>query len=160
MSDITSPSILGENVPHRMRGEQNREKYKEQKNYHILYQKYPVPCLVKIQDKIQGIALLVSEKERENAGVDQKRCTKRVNTSYSFCRHLHCKEKGVKRGKLIFRLIIFSLMLSDSIMLNKGHNYFSKWIKLIICVCVLRMTNNRVVCCGRHHQSKQCSLTI
>ena len=76
--------------------------------------------------------------------LDQKIWIKGVNTSHSFCIHLHRKKKGVIKG--IFRLITLLLELSDSITLNKGRNYFSKWIKLMICVCVWQIT---VLCCGR-----------
>ena len=56
-------------------------KYKKEMVYHILY---PAPRLVKIQNKIQGIVLLVSGKKRENTGVDQNKCTKRGEPSYLF----------------------------------------------------------------------------
>ena len=121
--------------------EQNREMYriKNDKICCIPNSSY----LVLSRYKIQGIVLLLSGK-RKNTGVHQKIWIKGVNTSHSFCIHLHRKKKGVKKG--IFRLIIFLLELSDSITLNKGRNYFSKWIKLMICVCVWQIT---VLCCGR-----------
>ena len=102
-----------------------------------------VSCIVKIENKFQEIVFLYKR------GVDPAR---QMHQQDGHLMRTHftpfvgiCLIKRRELCKfvrnLIFRLIVFSVKLSDSIMPNKGQNYFSKWIKLIICVCLWQITS-------------------